>query len=85
MPDIDISWLAANPASQVLTDACEKLLPDSDRWLDYTSVAEKTAKSGSFNLITWLFRLRNDWTRNSILSSATRHMRYPSPLKKIPA
>jgi hypothetical protein len=64
MPDIDISWLAANPASQVLNDAGEKLLPDSDRWLDYTSVAEKTAGKGSLILTNWLFRSRKDWASN---------------------
>jgi UDP-N-acetylglucosamine:LPS N-acetylglucosamine transferase len=64
IPEVDISWLAAHPASQVLQDAGEKLLPDSDRWRDYTAMAEKTAGSGSLNLIKWLFRSRNDWTRN---------------------
>lgn len=64
IPDIDISWLAAHPATQRLEEAGERLLPESDSWTDCTSVAEKTARGGSFNLITWLFRLRKDWARN---------------------
>ncbi|UCC80170.1 MAG: hypothetical protein JSW64_02070 [Candidatus Zixiibacteriota bacterium] len=64
VPDVDISWMAAHPASQILKDAGEKLLPESDSWINYTAVAEKFAKGGSFNLITWLFRLRKDWESN---------------------
>jgi len=64
IPDIDIIWLAAHPASQILRDAGEILLPDCDRWLDYTNMAEKAAGRGSLNLIKWLFWSRNDWTHN---------------------
>lgn len=64
IPDIDISWMAAHPASQVLQEAGEKLIPESDCWINYSAVAEKSAKRGSFNLIMWLFQLRKDWESN---------------------
>ena len=31
-PDIDISWIAADPARMVLEEAGEKLLPESAQW-----------------------------------------------------
>lgn len=64
IPGVDISWLAANPASQILRENGEQLLAESDFWMDYTCVAEKAAEGGSSNLIMWLFRMRKDWVRN---------------------
>jgi UDP-N-acetylglucosamine:LPS N-acetylglucosamine transferase len=63
-PGIDISWLAAHPASQILKDAGEKLLSDSDHWVNYAPVVEKFAKDGKFNVIKWLYRSRDDWIQN---------------------
>jgi len=63
-PDVDISWLAAPPASQILREAGEKLLPESADWIDYTVVAEKVAKRCRLDLIKWLFLSRNDWEGN---------------------
>lgn len=64
IPDVDISWLTAHPASRILKDAGEKLLPDSDRWINYAPVAEKIAGDGKFDLIKWLFQSRNEWAGN---------------------
>jgi UDP-N-acetylglucosamine:LPS N-acetylglucosamine transferase len=64
IPDVDISWLAAHPSSLLLKDAGEKLLSDSERWINYALVAEKNAGDGKFDLIKWLFRSRNDWASN---------------------
>jgi predicted glycosyltransferase len=43
-PDVEISWLAGKPASQVIKDAGENLLPESARYSDITLVYEQTSK-----------------------------------------
>jgi len=43
-PDVEISWLAYKPASQVIKDAGENLLPESARYPDMTLVYEQTSK-----------------------------------------
>src|SRR5215207_104648 len=50
-PEVDIVWLAGEPARQVIAEAGETLLPESDAYGDETSVAEDAAEGFSFNLL----------------------------------
>ncbi len=54
-PVVDISWLACPPASDLLKEAGEKLLPEADRWDDENLVAERISSKGEFhlNLVRW--------------------------------
>jgi predicted glycosyltransferase len=50
-PEVEIAWLAGEPARQVIAEAGEKLLPESVAYGDETAVAEDTAEGFSFNLL----------------------------------
>jgi predicted glycosyltransferase len=64
-PEIDIVWLAASPASSVLKEAGEELLPEADLYADDTLVAEKSAKQGyRLNLLKYLFKAMGSWKEN---------------------
>jgi len=56
-PDVEISWLACKPASQVINDAEENLLPESARYSDMTLVFEKTSKEFRINFPKALLKM----------------------------
>jgi UDP-N-acetylglucosamine:LPS N-acetylglucosamine transferase len=60
-PGIELYWLAAPPASLVLKNAGEQLLPETDLFANYNVSAEKVA--GKYEL--------NPYTTPSLKSSAT--------------
>ena len=49
-PEIEISWMAESPASDVLKRNGENLLPEADLLFSSNSVMEKTAKEYKANL-----------------------------------
>ncbi len=51
-PDVDVAWVAADPASRVLQRAGEHLVLDPARYGNDTSVAESTGGSADLNLVT---------------------------------
>lgn len=63
-PDIDISWIAADPASMVLKEAGEKLLPESEEWANENVIAESISKGGRLNLVQYVMTIQDDWKRN---------------------
>ena len=63
-PQIEISWLAAQPASLVLRQAGEKLLPDADLYTDDNIFAEKAASGARLNLLKYLLSARDGWKHN---------------------
>src|SRR5215208_927724 len=50
-PGVEIAWLAGDPARQVIAEAGEMLLAESDAYGSETAVAEDTAEGFSFNLL----------------------------------
>jgi predicted glycosyltransferase len=50
-PAVEIVWLAGEPARQVIAEAGETLLPESDAYGDETAVAEDAAEGFSLNLL----------------------------------
>lgn len=64
LPEVDIEWLAANPATTLLEEAGEKLVPGTDRYSNENVSAEKAAKGSSLNLLSYLLKSRGEWKKN---------------------
>jgi predicted glycosyltransferase len=64
LPEIEIEWLAANPASTMLLEAGEKLVPGAESYADENLAAEKAAKGSSLNLLSYLLKSRGAWKKN---------------------
>ena len=63
-PDLEISWMAESPASDVLKRNGEKLLPEADLLFSSNSVMEKSAKEYKANLVQWAMNVRKGWAKN---------------------
>jgi predicted glycosyltransferase len=75
--DLDISWLAASPADQVIVEAGENLLPESTGLVDENEIAENLSDGAHLNLIKYAFGVRGKWSRNvDILDSVTESGQY---------
>ena len=56
--ELDISWLAASPAADVIREAGEKLLPECKLYENENIAAESTSKKFKFNLINYTLQAR---------------------------
>jgi len=63
-PNLDITWLAAPPASDVIKNGNEKLLPEADQYANENISAESAAKGTYLNLIKLVLKTKKDWTHN---------------------
>jgi UDP-N-acetylglucosamine:LPS N-acetylglucosamine transferase len=64
-PEVELSWLAAHPASLVLKEAGENLLPEAELYADDNIPAENAAKEGyQLNLLKYLSNARGEWAQN---------------------
>lgn len=70
-PDIEISWLAGDPACRVIEEAGENLLPECELLGKDSYLAEKVSNGYGLNVNTYLFRVLLEW-RKSII--ATRRL-----------
>ena len=77
-PEIDIVWLAASPASSVIEEAGEELLPQAGLYANDNIVAEKSAKQGfHLNLLKYLFKAMGSWKQNvKIFEEATGNEKF---------
>lgn len=64
IPNIEIDWLAANPATDVLREAGEKLVPGADEYANENLAAEKAANGSSLNILSYLLKSRKEWKKN---------------------
>jgi len=64
MPEVEIEWIAANPATTLLEEAGEKLVPGVDQYANENESAEKAAKGSSLNILRYLLRSRGEWKKN---------------------
>jgi len=64
LPEIEIEWLAANPASSLLLEAGEKMVPGAESYANENLAAEKAAKGASLNLLSYLLKSRGEWKKN---------------------
>lgn len=65
-PDVDISWLAYEPASQVIKGAGENLLPECDRHSGMTLGLESQAKGSRLNIMKAMFNLGSSATNEAL-------------------
>lgn len=64
LPEVDIEWLAADPATAVLLEAGEKLIPGADQYANENDSAEKAAEGSSLNILSYLIKSRSEWKKN---------------------
>ena len=64
-PEIQISWLADNPATTVLKQAGEKLLPETEMLTHGNKELDNSAKNHGANLTRWVMNMRKNWSRNA--------------------
>jgi UDP-N-acetylglucosamine:LPS N-acetylglucosamine transferase len=62
--DIEISWMAESPASDVLEKAGEKLLPETSLLRKGNAVLEESAREYKANLVQWALNMRKRWAEN---------------------
>ncbi len=64
-PGIGISWLACHPATRLLTEAGEDLLPEAKLYGNENVPAERAAQEGHrLNILKYPFNARMEWLRN---------------------
>lgn len=69
VPGLEVVWLAGQPASDVLRDAGERLLPENSRWRGASAIAEKSLRNGQVNLVRYIYSSLVSWARNASLIS----------------
>ncbi len=62
--DLQVSWIADNPATVVLQEAGEKLLPEAELIRHGNKELESKAKNHSVNLTRWVLNMRKEWSKN---------------------
>jgi hypothetical protein len=63
-PGLDIFWLAGHPASDVLRDTGENVLPESEHWIGGSAIAERCTHHGQLNLVHYVYRSFPAWAVN---------------------
>ena len=63
-PGVEISWIASEPASNLLIDADEKMIPESKEWANENIVAENAARGPKLNIVKLLSDIRDAWKHN---------------------
>ncbi len=66
-PDIEVLWVAASPASDVLREAGETMLPEAERWRGASRIAERCVRNGGLDLVHYVYRSLPAWTANALL------------------
>ncbi len=64
LPEVEIEWLAADPASKFLLEAGEKMVPGAEAYANENVSAEKAAKGASLNILSYLLKSRAEWKKN---------------------
>jgi UDP:flavonoid glycosyltransferase YjiC (YdhE family) len=63
-PGAEISWLAVHPATAVLEQAGERVLPEAADLANESAVAEQSATGSGLIVTRYLFRASGAWRRN---------------------
>lgn len=64
IPDVEIKWLAAHPATLVLEEKGEKLHPYAARFFSYSASAESFSSGAKLNLVKYVFGSSLGWLGN---------------------
>lgn len=65
--DAEILWVAGHPASDVLREAGENVLPESERWRGASLIAERSVRDGGLDLVRYVYRSLPAWAANARL------------------
>ena len=63
-PEVELSWLAAHPATLLLKEAGEKLLPEAEIFGDINVSAENAAKGFGMNVLKYGLNVRKQFAHN---------------------
>ena len=75
--DLDIRWLAAEPARSVIEQAGEKLVDEIDLYSNDNVQAETTAKGTRLNLLKYAFKSLRAWFHNAnVIRQIIEHEQY---------
>jgi UDP:flavonoid glycosyltransferase YjiC (YdhE family) len=66
-PDVEITWIAGSPASDVLVVAGERLAPEQPEYRGETDLAEAASRDGRLSLTFYVFKALAAWLRNARL------------------
>lgn len=64
IPDVEISWLAAPPASLALQNAGETLLPEASQYPNETIIMENVSTTFQVNLFEYLTMVLQHWAKS---------------------
>jgi UDP:flavonoid glycosyltransferase YjiC (YdhE family) len=64
IPGIEIYWLAVHPATLVLENAGENILPEASQYSNENVFAENCSDGTGLNLVTYLLKAKNAWKKN---------------------
>lgn len=63
-PEVELSWLASHPATLLLNEAGEKLLPEADIYANDNIPAENAAKGFGLSVLKYASNTRRGWAHN---------------------
>ena len=76
-PDIEISWLAGDPARRVIEEAGEYLLPECELLGEDSSLAEKVSNGFKLNVNKYLFTVLLEWRKSiTAISRLTKEKKF---------
>jgi UDP-N-acetylglucosamine:LPS N-acetylglucosamine transferase len=65
--NVEITWIATNPATDYLKNKGEHLHTLSDKFSSYSAFAEKSANKAQLNLVNYVLASLKGWIRNVIV------------------
>jgi hypothetical protein len=78
-PEVDIMWLADDPARRLITEAGETLLPDTEAFAHEIGVAENASGEFLLNVLGYAKRAQGAWKR-TVAAFREVTARYPYDL-----
>jgi hypothetical protein len=78
-PEVEIMWLAGEPARRLIAEAGETLLPETEDFAHETGVAENTSGEFSLNILRYALRAQGAWKR-AVAAFKEVTARYPYDL-----
>jgi hypothetical protein len=66
-PNIEILWVAGQPAADVIRRAGENVLPESAQWRGASEIAERSVRDGQLDLVRYVYRSLPAWAMNALL------------------
>ncbi|WP_428910241.1 glycosyltransferase [Niallia sp. Krafla_26] len=76
-PDIEVSWLAGDPALRVIQESGEYLLPECKSLGEESKLAEKVSNGFEMNVNTYLFRVLLEWRKSIVtINRLTKREKY---------